>query len=232
MIKVFEFLARRPQLDHESFVRAWADEHAPVATAALGGRLRGYVQNRAVLEPGIPVFPVASFDGVEELWFDNREDAAAALVDPVYARELRPSLERIADPAVSILVAAEEAVQFDHGWGGIKFIGLSQRHPGMSHEEWCRYWIEVHGPLAYAVPEFARYYGKYVHNYLLQEPLGPVAPRSDFDGIVEEWLESTEAFARCLQEPGYLAVIQPDEQRFVDVAGSRFVIAEEHVVVS
>lgn len=224
MIKVFEFLVRRPELGHDEFVERWARE-APTIVETLGEHLAGYVQNRAVLEPGIPVFPVADFDGVDELWFDSPAAAAAAL-------QLRPGFETIADPARSILVAAESAIQFDYGWGGVKFIGLSRRNRSLSHDEWVRYWIEVHGPLAYSVPEFARYYGKYVHNYLLQEPLGPVEPKSEFDGIVEEWLESTEAFARCLQEPRYLQVVRPDEQRFVDLEGSRFVIAEEHVVSS
>ena len=73
---------------------------------------------------------------------------------------------------------------------------------------WIRYWIEVHGPTAHGVPEFTRYYGRYVHNYALpRDPLTGSAP--DYDGIVEEWLESADDMARCLAEPGYLEICAP-----------------------
>jgi hypothetical protein len=58
-------------------------------------------------------------------------------------------------------------VQFDRGFGDVKFIGLSKRPASMAHDQWLRYWIEVHGPLAHGVPEFTRHYGKYVHNYVI-----------------------------------------------------------------
>lgn len=143
---------------------------------------------------------------------------------------IAPSIDRVVDKARTIVVAAEESVQFDRGFGDVKFIGLSRRPASMAHDEWCRYWIEVHGPLAHGVPEFTRYYGKYVHNYVIPIESDSAAGIDDYDGIVEEWLRSVEDFASCLEEPRYLEIVRPDELRFVDVARSRFVLATEHVI--
>lgn len=230
MIKVFSFLARRPGFTHEEFLRRWSEEAAEArsAAAAIDEHVRRHVHNHPVTDPAIPGFPLADLDGCAETWFDDPETASAALAIPS-VRQLAIPAGDFADPACTIVVAAQEAVQFDHGWGEVKFVGLSRRGQAFtSHEEWCRYWVEVHGPLAYGIPEFARYYGKYVHNYVLPSGLGPIPAQPDYDGVVEEWVRSVADFVSCQQEPRYLEVIRPDEQRFVDIKGSRFMMVSEH----
>ncbi len=232
MIKLFDFLRRKPELTHEEFCAYWRDVHAPLVLGAPGvaGRVRRYVQNRAIPGAAIPELTLSDFDGVDELWFDSLDDLASALDAPRDRDPIEASVERFADARSAIRLAAEEAVQFDRGFGSVKFIGLSRRHPELSHEEWCRYWIDVHGPLAHGVPEFTRYYGKYVHNYVLPSDLGSLGQAPLYDGIVEEWLESVEEMARCLSEPKYLEVVRPDELRFVDFARSHMLLTEEHVI--
>lgn len=232
MIKLFAFLKRKPELSHEAFCEYWQAVHAPLVLGAqpLGRYVRRYVQNHAIMDPAISGFPVAGFDGVAELWLESVEDLTAVLESPSYRDVIAPSIERIADRAGTIVVAAEESVQFDRGFGDVKFIGLSRRPAGMTHGEWCRYWIEVHGPLAHGVPEFTRYYGRYVHNYVIPIEWDSAVGVDDYDGIVEEWLPSVEDFATCLAEPRYLEIVRPDELKFVDIARSRFVLATEHVI--
>jgi len=123
---------------------------------------------------------------------EGPDDLTAAIEAPRYRELLEASAERFVDRQSVIEVAAEESVKFDRGFGRVKFIGLSRRHPAMSHDDWCRYWIDVHGPLAHGIPEFTRYYGRYVHNYVLPVGLGPSGQLPEHDGIVEEWLESVE----------------------------------------
>ena len=116
-------------------------------------------------------------------------------------------------------------MQFDRGGGKIKFIGLSRRSAEFAtREDWIRYWVDVHGPLAHGIPEFTRYYGRYVHNYVLPSDVGSRGRDPEYDGIVEEWLDSVEAFAQCLSEPKYLELVRPDELVFVDFARSHMLV--------
>jgi uncharacterized protein (TIGR02118 family) len=39
----------------------------------------------------------------------------------------------------------------------IKVIGLLTRRPELTHEQFVKHWLEVHGPLAHAVPGVRRY---------------------------------------------------------------------------
>jgi uncharacterized protein (TIGR02118 family) len=39
----------------------------------------------------------------------------------------------------------------------LKSISLLTRKAGLSHEEFVKHWLEVHAPLAYAVPGLRRY---------------------------------------------------------------------------
>jgi hypothetical protein len=232
VIKLFAFLKRRDGLTQDEFRDAWRSLHAPrVLDSAAFSRVRRYVQNDAILEPGIEAFAVSAFDGVGELWFDSADDLAATLADPSVGAVVEPSLDRFTDRAAQILVAAEESIQFDRGFGTVKFLGLSRRPAGFTHEEWVRYWIDVHGPMAHDIPEFTRYYGRYVHNYVVSVDAAATASTEDYDGVVEEWVRSVDDFAACLKEPRYLDTVRPDEQKFVDIARSHFVLATEHVVV-
>ena len=231
MFKVFAFLKRKPGLDEDEFWRHWFDVHAPLVAGAPAFRRHAqrYVVNRALPGASIPELTLSDLDGAGELWFDTLDDLIATIRDPAFHGPVEADLASFADPARTILLVCEESVQFDRGFGTVKFMGLSRRHPSFGHDDWCRYWIDVHGPLAHGIPEFTRYYGKYVHNYVLSED--PVAADElEFDGIVEEWLESAKAMAQCLAEPKYLEHVRPDELRFVDFARSHMLLTEEHVI--
>lgn len=229
--KVFSFVCRREGLSRGEFLERWRDEARRVAdTAQFRRHVSRYVHNEPLPDAVLAGFSAAHFDGVAEAWFDDARSAETALAEPVLHSMLVGGVG-LCDPARGVVVAAEEALQFDHGWGEVKFVGLSRRGAGFGHDEWCRYWVEVHGPLAYGVPEFARYYGKYVHNYVMPNGLGPIESGSDYDGIVEEWLRTAEDFARCQQEPQYLEIIRPDEQRFVDITRSHFLLVRERAIL-
>jgi uncharacterized protein (TIGR02118 family) len=232
MIKLFAFLKRKRELSREDFFRYWRDVHAPllIEDEEFMRHARRYVLNLAVSGEGVPVMTFSDFDGVAEVWFDSLDELLAAVRSPGYEETSASSTGRFVDRGSAIRLAAEESVQFDRGFGKVKFIGLSRRHSAMSHDEWCRYWIDVHGPLAHGIPEFTRYYGKYVHNYVVPLDDGWLDLQHEYDGIVEEWLESAEDMAKCLAEPNYLEFVRPDEVKFVDFERSHMVLAQEHVV--
>jgi hypothetical protein len=226
--KLFVFLRRRDGLAPDEFHDAWAGHaRASLEASELAARVRRWVQNRALPAAGVPELAFSDFDGVDELWFDDLAALERALAAPGY----RPAPPGLADPGRAIVLAADESVQFDRGFGRVKFIGLSARAARFAtRADWVRYWVEVHGPLAHGIPEFTRHYGRYVHNYVVPcEPCsGALEPA--FDGIVEEWLESVEDFAHCLAEPEYLERVRPDELAFVDFSRSHMLVTREREV--
>ena len=107
----------------------------------------------------------------------------------------------------------------------VKLIGCLKRKPGLSPEEFHRYWREVHWPLAKSVPEFFRYVRKYVQSHALEAPVPDL--EAAFDGFAEIWFDSVEDLRRAFAEPRYLEIIRPDEKRFLDLPNCKTALVEE-----
>ena len=74
MIKLVYCITKKVGLTDEEFFHYWEDIHGP-----LGARiphLRRFVQSRRVMVPGDKRRP--DYDGMVELWFDDREALMAA----------------------------------------------------------------------------------------------------------------------------------------------------------
>jgi uncharacterized protein (TIGR02118 family) len=108
----------------------------------------------------------------------------------------------------------------------IKTISLLTRKAGLSYEEFLRHWVEVHAPLAHAVPGLRRY----VQSHIRAEPTRPDIPTAAIavDGIAELWFDDEDAMER--------AHASPEAQRlFAD--GALFIgriktyIVEEKVII-
>jgi hypothetical protein len=225
MSKLFAFVVRRAELEPEAFWVGWDAELRELTETSA---VRRCVVNRSIPDARVPGLGVSHFDGAIELWFEGGDGLAG---DRAWRERLDAAIARLTAPNGAIVLAAEESVQFDRGFGAVKFIGLSRRAERFTtQKEWVRYWRDVHGPLAHGLADFTRYYGRYVHNYVLPDPLGTGAGELEFDGIVEEWLESVDAFAACLAEPAYLEHVRPDERHFVDFTRSHMLITTEHVI--
>jgi len=228
MTKLFVFVRAAAGLERETFWRAWGVAFAGLLGSGPGQMTRRALENRAVSETGPQELPLSPFDGVYELWFDDVSHVEAVLSDPRCRESLETEAAHVTEPGSTLVLVAEEAVQFDRGFGAVKFMGLSRRAATFaSREDWIRYWIQVHGPLAHEIPEFTRYYGRYVHNYVIPCAGATNGLDPPFDGIVEECVDSVGSFARCLSEPKYLEIVRPDEQRFVDFAGSHMLLVRE-----
>jgi uncharacterized protein (TIGR02118 family) len=107
----------------------------------------------------------------------------------------------------------------------IKSMTLIKRKPGLSREEFIKYYEEVHVPLSLKhFPTFRRY----VRNYVVV-PFGTEEP--DFDCIMEVWFDDVEG-AQAVSDAlgGYSAlggyetevgrIFREDEEKFMD-RGSR-----------
>ena len=91
----------------------------------------------------------------------------------------------------------------------IKAISFLRRKPGISSEEFCQHYEEMHVPLAMKHFPFKRYARNYVGNDA--EQLG-------FDCITEVWfetMEDCEAAAAFSASKDY-KVISDDEEKFMD----------------
>ena len=81
----------------------------------------------------------------------------------------------------------------------IKSTSLLTRKTGMTHEQFIAHWVDVHAPLAHAVPGIRRY----VQSHIIEERKRPDIPATDVevDGIAELWYDDEDAMARALATP-------------------------------
>lgn len=81
----------------------------------------------------------------------------------------------------------------------IKSVGLLTRRPELSHEEFVRHWVDIHAPLAHAVPGVRRY----VQNHIVDERRRADIPAHeiDIDGIAELWYDDRAAMERANASP-------------------------------
>jgi|ERR1700733_8995060 uncharacterized protein (TIGR02118 family) len=81
----------------------------------------------------------------------------------------------------------------------IKVTSLLTRKDGISHEEFVHHWLEIHAPLAHAVPGIRRY----VQSHITGTCSRPDIPDTDVevDGIAELWYDDLAAFQRAAATP-------------------------------
>ncbi len=82
MIKTVTLLTRRADLSFEDFHRHWRDVHAPLVLALPG--VRRYLQCRPLMTDGAE----PAFDGIAEVYYDDRNSMQKAFDSPAYAELL------------------------------------------------------------------------------------------------------------------------------------------------
>ena len=108
----------------------------------------------------------------------------------------------------------------------IKSIGLLTRKDGLSHEDFVKHWLEVHAPLAHAVPGVRRY----VQSHIVGERTRPDIPTTnvEIDGIAELWYDDWAAMERASASPEAKA-LHADGALFIGRIKS--FITEETVII-
>ena len=81
----------------------------------------------------------------------------------------------------------------------IKILSLLTRKYGITHEEFVRHWLEIHAPLAHAVPGIRRYVQSHITGTRSRSDI----PDTDVevDGFAELWYDDLEAFQRAAASP-------------------------------
>jgi uncharacterized protein (TIGR02118 family) len=106
----------------------------------------------------------------------------------------------------------------------VKLVYCICRKPGLSREEFIRYWAEVHGPIGARIPGLR----KLVQSYSL--PAAGDRRPAPFDGMAELWFDDLAALLEARQSPEWEASTA-DEPNFVDPARSAGFISEERQIL-
>jgi uncharacterized protein (TIGR02118 family) len=107
----------------------------------------------------------------------------------------------------------------------LKLITFNYRKPGLSPRMFQDYWENKHGQLV--LQNFAGL-GRYVQNHALLSNYDSGA-EPDFDGVLEAWLTSLEAFHAGGGTPENDAM-RADEANFLDPVRFRFMLVRDRSV--
>jgi uncharacterized protein (TIGR02118 family) len=110
----------------------------------------------------------------------------------------------------------------------VKLICFVRRKPGMSPEEFHRYWREVHAEKVKSTKS-GSYAVRYEQNHRpLDDYERPFA--SDHDGVTIQWYRSMEEFDASVAAPDY-ADLHADMERFIDTSSLVWIMTEEPEIV-
>jgi uncharacterized protein (TIGR02118 family) len=105
----------------------------------------------------------------------------------------------------------------------IKSIVVAHRKTGLTHEEFNKYWLEKHAPLAAELIPGVR---KYVQNHYVHVP----GMTYEGDGIVEMWYDDVAAWRKSMEVVRNSKELAQDGAKFCDLRNASVWIVKEHVI--
>jgi uncharacterized protein (TIGR02118 family) len=108
----------------------------------------------------------------------------------------------------------------------IKTIGLLARKPGWTHEQFMQHWVEVHAPLAHAVPGLRRYVQNHIQDERTRTDIEALA--LEIDGVAELWFDDRAALEAAARTPEMQA-LHADGAIFIGRIRS-YVVEEKTIV--
>jgi uncharacterized protein (TIGR02118 family) len=254
MIRLTYVLRRRPEMSSSEFQNYLRDTHGPlIMRYSVNLRIRKYVQNYTIedsLTDDLRGSRGPAWEGVEEMWWDSRQDVLEGLDSPE-GRE-----------ATRLLVEDEKTfVDLDHsaGWYGyevpqinptpenivateksplFKIYYVLHNLPTQSVEEAQFYWRVSHGPKV-RVYAHAHRPLRYIQVHRLDDELNQrfaesrgidVAP---YYGHTELWFDRADWAAGFATPEGAksMQVFGEDERNFIDLPRSAIWTAKEQVFI-
>jgi hypothetical protein len=120
----------------------------------------------------------------------------------------------------------------------IKIVFAVSRRAEMAPDEFRRYWLQEHGPLARGIIE-ALGGARYVQSHTLETELnaalsGARGTGAGYDGVAEVWwpgsAEDLQAAFATAEGQRASATLIEDEARFIDFERSSIFLTEEHTI--
>jgi uncharacterized protein (TIGR02118 family) len=105
----------------------------------------------------------------------------------------------------------------------IKLSYLFRRRPGMTDDDFDRYWSTVHGPIGARIPGLRRL----VQSRAIHIPGDVRGP--DFDGVAELWFDDVESLLRARSTEEWRAAGM-DEVNFLDPTSTTYLVSTERVI--
>lgn len=108
----------------------------------------------------------------------------------------------------------------------IKTIGLLTRKEGLTRAQFMKHWVEIHAPLALAVPGLRRY----VQNHIQAERTRADIAETpvEIDGVAELWFDDQAALEAAARTP-QMQALQADGAKFIGRIKSY--VVEEKVII-
>jgi len=207
-VKWIAFVKRKPGVAVEAFQERWR------ASGPISG-VQGHVRSAVLVSGYHKGEPFC--DGMVELWFADLPalEAGRGAIAAVQSNAL-------CDPTKTITLATTEHLIKDGPKppSGVKNVELVTRRRDLPVEEFHRYWLEHHGPLAATIPPILRY----VQSHSIDD-----ARTRRYDGIASTWFEDTNAMRRSAESEAY-RLTREDEDNFIS-GPLGFVITREQVIV-
>jgi len=191
MIKMMSLMFKKPGINDEDFNKWWLEIHGPMAVRTMPG-LAKYVQNHLVRVPG----RVYQGDGFVQFWFDDPEiEQRMRTGQPAFKsvpKDIGVDAGKFVELGKMVSWTMDEHVLVDKTTPGkkmIKMMSLMYKKPGISTEDFNKWWLEIHGPMAAStMPGLV----KYVQNHLVRIP----GREYQGDGFVEFWFDDPEIVQR------------------------------------
>jgi uncharacterized protein (TIGR02118 family) len=119
----------------------------------------------------------------------------------------------------------------------VKLVFCCRRNPAMSRQEFQRYWLEVHGPLARSLQRALPQMRRYVQSHTLDTSLNEAiragrGAKPAYDGITEMWFDDLESIpgpSTAEAVAGARRLLE-DESRFLDLAECSVFVTAEHEI--
>jgi hypothetical protein len=105
----------------------------------------------------------------------------------------------------------------------IKLTVLVKRKPGLDVEEFHELWRE-HGRMIAGEPDLRRHIVRYEQHHRSMEDY---RNGDTFDGVAQQWFDHFKDFIAFIQDAKYAELVQPDEQRLLDMDGIVVIFTEE-----
>lgn len=221
MIKVIEIVNRKPGMSVEDFQSHWLNNHGPIVARLPG--LKRYVQSHARLggykRGDVP------YDGIAELWFEDKAGLAAIVGTPEFAAA-KDDEPNFIDGSTLVELVVDEHVIKDGPvptTDPIKNVEFLHFRDGLSPAEAQAYWRGTHGPIAARIPTMSRYVQSHTRLGAYSKATPPVC-----DGIAVTWWEGLDAMRASAETAEYQAT-RDDEPNFIGVL-PEVILTTEHEI--
>lgn len=104
LVKMFILLKRKPEMSLANFRQYWLETHGPLVLSLPG--IRRYIQCH--VRDAFYVIGESSFDGVEQIWFDDTQAIEKMMKSPEYKEQVMPNMANFVEPKYIFSFVADE----------------------------------------------------------------------------------------------------------------------------